>query len=165
MDKLITFSHIIDTFGFVGANESDEAALERARGFYQEQIDWHTANLAKDGREDYWRHYIKEDTAKRDNLIIETWEQYLARQRAAFLTEPKEITKEHWWQQYEVLPPAGLIMADSFTEFYISEAYTMGWHSGYLHDHKTGKYWSGMVDAYDPTTRLCVRLGLVVTKR
>ena len=160
-ERLISFTHIVDTFGFADEGESDEDAIARARRFYQESIDRETENLAQDGREEFWRPYIEENTAKRDNLRIETWEQYKARQRASFLTKPKETTEARWWKQLEVLPPAGLLMCDHFTEFYISEAYTGTWHSGYLHDRKTGKYWTSMVDAADKTTRLCVRLGIV----
>ncbi len=160
MERLITFTHCLGTFSDVRDGESDDAALERARRFYQEHIDQETENLANDGREEFWRPYIEENTEKRDHLQIETWEQYHARQRDTFMDEPKEITKEHWWEQFEVLPPAGLIMNDRFTEFHVSEAYTGTWHSGYMYDCKTGKYWSAMVDSCDPSTLICVRLGI-----
>jgi len=160
MERLITFKHCLGTFSDVRDGESDEAAIERARRFYQEGIDHDRENLARDGREEFWRSYIEDNTAKRDNLQIETWEQYHARQRDMLMDEPKEITKAHWWEQFEVLPPAGLIMNDRFTEFHISEAYMGTWHSGYMHDNKTGKYWSAMIDSCDPSTLICVRLGI-----
>lgn len=158
-ERIVTFSHIIDFFGLVCEGDTDEQALEKARRFYQEGIDNYTANLAEDGRTDFWQGRIEEATAKRDSLQVETFAQYKARMRKAYITPPTEITEEHWWKQYEVLPPAGVIACERFIEFYISEAYEFGYHSGYLHDRKTGKYWSGVVDSWDLSTRLCIRLG------
>ena len=155
---------VVDFFGFPDEGERDADALDRARRYYQKCIDENRARMASDEYSQDFKEFLRkrteEYTACLDNLQIEAWEAYEARQRAVFLAEPKEITEAEWWRQYEVLPPAGLLMCDRFTEFYISEAFTGTWHSGYLHDHKTGKYWTSLVDACDRLTRLCVRLGI-----
>ncbi len=165
-DLIITFSHIPDFFGMPDSNETPEQALERAREFYLNEVKSYESHIVNHPEKaDYWRKCRDEAQKKADHVQIETWSDFEKRQRDAYLNKPiKEITHDEWWDAYEVLPPCVLIMTARFTEFYVSEAFTASFHSGYLEDKKTGKYYTAMIDRFDPSTKLCVRLGLVDAK-
>lgn len=162
-DVIITFSHIPDFFGMPLGDETPEQALERAREFYRESIQSYESHIVNyPDRADYWRECLEASRQKLEHLQIETWGDFQKRQRDEYINKPiKEITHDEWWDAYEVLPPCGLMLHPRFTEFYISEAFTGTFHSGYLEDKKTGKYYTAMIDKCDPSTKLCVRLGLM----
>ena len=161
-DAIITFSHIPDFFGMPDSDETPEQALERARKFYRENVRIYESHIVNHpGNADYWRECLEATRQKLEHLQIETWRDFEKRRRDAYLGKPiKEITHDEWWRAYEVLPPCGLILNPRFTEFYVSEAFTASFHSGYLEDKKTGKYYTAIIDKFDPTTKLCVRMGL-----
>lgn len=160
-ELIITFSHIPDFFGMPDSNETPEQALERARKFYREKVRSYESHIVNyPDRADYWRERLEASRQKLAHLQIETWDNFQKRERDAYLNKPiKEITHDEWWNAFEVLPPCGLIMTSRFTEFYVSEAFVSTFHSGYLEDKKTGKYYTAMIDKYDPSTKLCVRMG------
>lgn len=162
-ELIITFSHIPDFFGIPDSNETPEQALERARLYYEESAATYESHIVNyPDRAEYWRKCLEETRQKIAHLQIETWDNFQKRQREAYINKPiKEITKEEWWYAYEVLPPCGLIMTSRFTEFYVSEAFVSTFYNGYLEDKKTGKYYTAMIDKYDPSTKLCVRMGLM----
>ena len=162
-DLIITFSHIPDFFGMPDSNETPEQALERAKKFYLESIRIYESHIVNyPDRADYWRGRLEDSRLKAEHLQIETFGEFEKRQRDAYLNQPiKEITHDEWWNAYEVLPPGGLIISPRFVEFYVSEAFTASFHSGYLEDKKTGKYYTAMIDRFDPSTKLSVRMGLM----
>lgn len=162
-DVIITFSHIPEFYGMPLGNETPEQTLERARAFYRESIQSYESHIVNHPESaDYWRKCLESSRQKLAHLQIETWQDFEKRQRDAYLNKPiKEITHDEWWNAYEVLPPCGLIISPRFVEFYISEAFTASFHSGYLEDKQTGKFYTAMIDRFDPSTKLSVRMGLM----
>ena len=159
---IITYSHIADFFGIPDSNETPEQALKRARAYHEESIRSYRSHIVNHPEQaDYWRKCLKSHEEKAAHLQVETLGAFHKRQRDAYLNKPiKEIAKDEWWYAFEVLPPCGLIMTSRFTEFYVSEAFVATFHSGYMEDKKTGKYYTAMIDSLDASTKICVRMGL-----
>lgn len=159
---IVTYSHIPDFFGIPDSDETPEQLLERAKAYHEESIQSYRSHIENYPEQaDYWRECLKSHEEKIAHLQIETLGAFRKRQRDAYIGKPvKEITDGEWWHAFEVLPPCGLIMTSRFTEFYVSEAFTATFHSGYLKDNKTGKCYTAMIDTLDASTKLCVRMGL-----
>lgn len=161
---VVSYSNKLGIFNFVNFDreETAEQCLARAVAFSKEGAETCRRNLAnaKDAKDiRYWKDRVAE--YETENPIIERYGDYKRRERAELLKgDPKEITKKRWWEQFEVLPPCGLVMNSRYTMFYISEAYSGLYHNCYLWDKKTGKYWSKMCDISDRSTFLDSILGL-----
>lgn len=162
-DKLITNTHGLEVYDGVRPNETDEQALDRARRFYQTSIDRYEEIISKqgNGKDNYWLNCLNTEKAKIASVQIETEKDYFARVRKVYLDPPaKEITEERYEEMLDVLPPCAYTHNGRYSMFYVSEALHFSYHGFYLHDKKTGKYWTKVCDACDRSTWIDVALGL-----
>lgn len=163
--QVITYANKLDIYTFVGIFDQDETAeecLAKAIAFSREGAETCRLNLegeTDEKRREYWKQQIA--AYDEDKPQIETYGSYKKRERDEMLSgDPKEITEEKWWDAYEVLPPCGLVINSRYTMFYISEALSGLYHSCYLEDKQTGRYWTKICDVSDRSTWLDVVLGL-----
>lgn len=163
MGNLITNKHNLEVFDSVRDGESSEEALGRARSYYLNSVSRYNDIIADqgNGKDNYWLNCRNIEQAKADALQIETDMEYFARVRHSYLDDPaKEITEERWWEMFEVLPPCAYTRTSRYEMFYVSEAFHLTYHSFYLYDRQTGKYWTKLGDSCDRTTWIDVALGL-----
>lgn len=92
-------------------------------------------------------------TARNARYEAMTWDEYEARQRAHLLAgEPQEVTKEHFYEQLNALPPLHWCTINGVEMFCMSEMLTGSYTAQYAYDNSTGKYYSKTVDSQDRNT-------------
>lgn len=91
------------------------------------------------------------ENERRAKYELMTFDVFLSRQRAAILDCPLiEVTAEEFDDQLGILPPLHFVTIDGVTMFCMSEFYCGPYTAQYA--QYNGKYYSKMVDAYDPET-------------
>lgn len=163
MAKLVTNSYNFSVYSVLRDGESEFDAIVRALDYYSRTIARYEEIIAEqgNGKDDYWLNCLNKEKKEMESLQIETEEAYLARVRKGYLSVPaKEVTEDRYWEMLEVLPPCAFTMNERYAMFYVSEAHYLTYHSFYLHDKATGKYWEKLCDAKDRSTWLDVALGL-----
>lgn len=163
--KVITYANKLGIYTFIGISDPDETAdqcLAQAVAYSRESVETCRRNLEGEKDEEriaYWKQQIAAYEA--DSPQIETYGSYKKRERAEMLSgAPKEITEERYEEMLDVLPPCAYTHNGRYSMFYVSEALRFSYHGFYLHDKKTGKYWTKVCDACDRSTWLDVVLGL-----
>lgn len=141
MDNVITYKPVGSNYSRVytfGDNPS-VARKKSARDDLKIMRSWD-----KSGRAYYTSCLF--DPARLATFESMPYEEFAEVERAAILTEWKEITKAEYWENLEVLPPINY--DDGF--FMMSEFWTGSYTRAY---RKVGdKYYTRMVDALDRTT-------------
>ena len=82
-----------------------------------------------------------------------TYVEFEAHQRRMLLAgEPEEISEERFYEQFNVLPPIKWVTIGGVEMFCMCEMWTGSYTNQYAHDHKTGKFYTKMVDSADRDT-------------
>lgn len=161
-ELLITHESDIDIFDFLRDGETEYQALERARFSIREWIKDLEANIIScPEMTEHWNERIAVYTRELETLRIESYTDYCARKRKMLLDpSATETTAEHFEEMLDVLPPCAHTNNERYEMFFIEEAFSGSYHSFYLHDKTTGKYWTKLGDTLDRSTWLDVVLGL-----
>ena len=100
---------------------------------------------------DYWKSCLERQ--KSGKYEIMSWEEFHRREREAILAGAMtEITAEQFNDALDALPPLRWVNHGGVEMFCCREMWTGTYTTQYARDHKTGKYYSKMVDACDPST-------------
>ena len=162
MNKVIVAlrkNQIPSVYDFLRDGETDEQAEERAFlkslenvGTYMHHHEYFP-NILPDGSE-YWENQMKAENEREYKVM--SWEEFEAEQKKAVLEMPlKESNAEEWEEMLNVLPPKAWTTHNEIEMFCMSEFYTGTFTTQYAHDHRTGKYYSKLVDFCDPKTWIC----------
>lgn len=161
-DLLIIDNAFFDCF--TSCKESEVTAnIERAREFYENDKYTYESHLVNyPNMADNWKALLD-----RTNKILEagfravTWEEYEKLQREKWLSkEPKEITRDEYYEALNVLPPECWIQNERYSMFFIGECTTMTFYGQYLYDKASGKYYTALTDICDESTWLDKMLNL-----
>lgn len=132
----------------------DEAEQNRQRAENQrlENIETYTSFITKHPESaDYWKSCLERERNSKFEIV--SWEEYHRREREAILSHPmSEITEEQFNDAMNALPPLRWVNKGGIEMFCCREMWTGTYSTQYAHDHKSGKYYSKMVDVCDPST-------------
>lgn len=114
----------------------------------------------------FWDEQYKQTGNPRDKEIADSYRNanyqvmpfagFLALERERLLSgPPQEITEDKYNEMLDVLPPLAWTKHHGVEMFCMSEFYTGTYTTQYAHDHKTGKYYSKLVDYTDKSTWIC----------
>lgn len=99
----------------------------------------------------YWKDRLKEAEGREYKIM--TYVEFEAHQRHMLLAgEPEEISEERFYEQFNVLPPIKWVTIGDVEMFCLCEMWTGSYTNQYAHDHKTGKFYTKMVDSADRDT-------------
>lgn len=156
-DLVIVEMETISIFDFVREDETEDEAKKRADRYYAEELEQVKA-LFQDSTDDKSREYWKEQITACEKKIqagcqVITFDEFEKKQRKKLLSDKlTEITAEKFEDAFEVLPPLCWCTLDGVEMFCMSEMYSGTYTTQYAHDHRTGKYYSKMVDSEDKST-------------
>lgn len=153
MDKVIVNMAFIDVFDFLRDNESEKQAIKRGNTYYKDELNLVTSHLENYGG-DYWKEQVSEIGKKVfAGCKVMSYEQFKQLERNKILTgEVTEITKEHFNEMMDVLPPLYWCNHHNVEMFCMSEMYSGSYTNQYAYDLVNGKYYTAMVDSLDSGT-------------
>lgn len=102
---------------------------------------------------EYWEKQAERCAAKIGTYVMMTFDEFQAAQRAYYLGMPlHEITEDLFYEMLNVLPPLYWGRRDGAEMFCMSEFENGRFTNQYAHDLHSGRYYSKLVDAGDPST-------------
>ena len=117
---------------------------------------------------EYWenreRHYA---AVVKEGVEAVTWEEFLSRERERYLSIPlAETTAERYHEMFNILPPMywtqdGVL---DFEMFCVPEMISATYTSQYLHDLRTDRYYTKIVDSHDKKTWISAMIGEIRQK-
>ena len=159
MDRVIVSLRegiVPSVFDFLRDDETDEQAEERA--FFKSMDNIRTyahhhecfPRIMPDGTE-YWLNQL--EVEDKTEYKVMSWDEFEQAQKTAILSMPlREITAEEWEEMLNVLPPKAWVTYNGVEMFCMSEFYTGSFTTQYAYDHRSGKYYSKLVDYCDRKT-------------
>ena len=135
------------------ANNWEEAENTRQRAIESNKEDivtWENHCKNYPNAESFKTYLTQAQNKKYD---IMTYEEYLQMERDYYISQPlTEITKEHFNEMLNVLPPLKWCTRHNVEMFCMSEMLTGTYTSQYMYNLVTGKYYHKIVDILDQTT-------------
>lgn len=157
-DKLVIVEmDTMTTYGFAEKGETSDEAVQRANQYYLNDLQNLKASFQEckdEKRKEFLQSRISENESKiQAGFQVMDIAEFKKIERERILSgKLKRITEEKYEDAFDVLPPLYWCTVDGISMFCMSEMYSGTYTTQYAHDHRTGKYYSKMVDSEDTST-------------
>lgn len=155
-DRVIVNMATCSIYDFLFEGESVTNAKERGNRCYRETLERARGNYG-DSDDDYWKGVLKSyEEEARAGCEVMSYTAFMHHTKKHLLDgKLTEVTEEKFNDALNVLPPLHWTTRNGVEMFCMSEMYIYTLTTQYAHDHRTGKYYSAMVDVKDERTWIC----------
>lgn len=143
-----SFMHIFDFC----IDRTPEEVMEKAVQSKMRDLNIYSSHMCHyPDRFDYWKSCF--NRVEKYSYKVMTYAEFKAAERRKLLAgEPNEISEEHFYEQFNVLPPLRWCTFNNVEMFCMSEMWTGTYTTQYAHDLLTNKFYAKMVDCCDRDT-------------